>query len=52
LAARSRAFAIADEFDGFRVPSSVEVTWNLPEGPFSYARFHITALEYNVTEPF
>jgi len=40
------------EFDGFRVPSGVEVTWNLPEGPFSYARFHITALEYNVTEPF
>jgi hypothetical protein len=25
---------------------------NLPEGPFSYARFHITALEYNVKEPF
>jgi hypothetical protein len=40
------------EFGGFRVPSKVEVTWNLPEGPFSYARFRITTLEYNVTEPF
>jgi hypothetical protein len=40
------------EFGGFRVPSSVEVTWDLPDGPFSYARFNLTALEYNVPEPF
>jgi hypothetical protein len=36
------------EFGGFRVPTTVEVTWQLPTGPFSYARFRITALEYNV----
>jgi hypothetical protein len=40
------------ECSGFRVPSSVEVTWNLSSGPFSYARFRITTLEYNVAEPF
>jgi hypothetical protein len=40
------------EFGGFRVPSSVEVTWDLTDGPFGYARFNLTALEYNVPEPF
>jgi uncharacterized protein DUF6544 len=40
------------EFGGFRVPSAVEVTWNLADGPFTYARFRITALEYNVAGPF
>jgi hypothetical protein len=40
------------EFGGFHVPSSVEVTWDLTDGPFSYARFNVTALEYNVSEPF
>jgi hypothetical protein len=37
------------EFNGFRVPSSVEVSWNLDSGLFSYARFHVTSLEYNVS---
>jgi hypothetical protein len=36
------------EFNGFRVPTSVEVSWVLENGPFSYARFHVTSLEYNV----
>jgi hypothetical protein len=40
------------QFGGFRVPSAVEVTWNLADGPFTYARFAITALEYNATDPF
>jgi hypothetical protein len=40
------------EWSGFRVPSSVEVLWNLADGEFSYARFHVTTLEYNVEEPF
>jgi Family of unknown function (DUF6544) len=40
------------EFDGFRVPSSVEVAWNLADGPFTYARFVLTTLEYTVAEPF
>ena len=37
---------------GFRVPTSVEATWDLETGPFCYARFLITALEYNAAGPF
>jgi hypothetical protein len=37
---------------GFHVPSSVEVTSGMTDGPFSYARFNIKALEYNVSKPF
>ena len=40
------------EYDGFRVPSSVEVAWDLETGPFCYARFAIAALEYNMVGPF
>jgi len=40
------------ECSGFRVPASVEVTWNLSSRPFSYARFRITTLEYNVAETY
>jgi hypothetical protein len=36
------------EFAGFRVPASVEVAWEMENGPFSYARFHAISLEYNV----
>lgn len=39
-------------FAGFRVPSSVEVGWMLPEGEFSAIRFRITALQYNIEDPF
>jgi hypothetical protein len=38
------------EFGGFRVPASVEVSWVLDEGEFTYARFTVTAIEYNVTD--
>ena len=34
------------EFGGFRVPTSVDVSWKLEAGSFSYARFEVTALEY------
>ena len=34
------------EFGGFRVPTSVDVSWKLEAGSFSYARFEITTLEY------
>jgi hypothetical protein len=37
------------EFRGFRIPCSVEVKWQLEDGPFSYARFEIDTIEYNVT---
>ena len=39
------------EFGGFRVPSYAEVSWQLPEGEFSYARFRVTDIEYNVALP-
>ena len=35
------------EFHGVRVPTAVEVTWELDGGPFSYARFEVASLEYN-----
>ena len=31
---------------------SVEVSWELPNGAFSYARFHVTRIEYNVSNRF
>lgn len=40
------------EFNSFRVPSSVEVTWELEKEPFSYVRFRVTVLEYNVARRF
>jgi hypothetical protein len=40
------------EFNGFRVPCSVEVAWDLEKEPFSYARFRVTVLEYNVGHRF
>ena len=39
------------EFGGFHVPSYVEVSWQLPEGEFSYARFRVTDIRYNVALP-
>jgi hypothetical protein len=40
------------EFNGFRVPTCVEVAWELENGSFTYARFQLTALEYNTSERF
>jgi hypothetical protein len=40
------------EFGGVRIPSSVEVIWELPEGEFSYAKFQVTAVENNIDMPF
>ena len=34
------------EFGGFRVPTSVDVSWKLEAGSFTYARFEITTLDY------
>jgi hypothetical protein len=39
------------EYGGFRVPTSVEVSWLLEEGVFTYARFVVSSLEYNVSTP-
>jgi hypothetical protein len=40
------------ELGGIRVPTSVEVSWGLAGGEFTYARFHLTALEANIPERF
>lgn len=40
------------EWNGFRIPASVEVSWELEEGTFSYALFGVTRLEYNVADRF
>jgi hypothetical protein len=40
------------EFDVFRAPSSVEVSWQLEDGLFTYARFQVTGIEYNVARQF
>ena len=39
------------EFGGFRSPSYAEVSWQLREGEFSYARFRVTNIQYNVGLP-
>jgi hypothetical protein len=36
------------EFGRFRVPAHVEVAWVLDDVEFAYARFDVTAIEYNV----
>ena len=37
------------EIGGVRVPTYVEVSWQLPEGEFSYARFQVTEIRHNAT---
>jgi hypothetical protein len=34
------------DFSGLQMPSQVEVSWDLNEGQFSYARFRLTEVEY------
>jgi hypothetical protein len=36
----------------FRVPTYVEVAWEVDNVPFTYARFEVTVLEYNIAERF
>ncbi len=36
------------EFGGFRVPTHVEATWVIDGAEFTYARFDVTAVEFNV----
>jgi hypothetical protein len=37
------------EFAGVRLPTTAEVSWLLPEGPFTYFRCRIT--DWSVTQP-
>jgi hypothetical protein len=34
------------ELGGFRVPTSVDVSWELPGGAFTYARFRVARLAF------
>jgi hypothetical protein len=34
------------EFGGMRIPTSVEVIWELDEGDFSYAKFDVSLVKY------
>jgi uncharacterized protein DUF6544 len=38
------------EFGRFRVPAHIEVAWVLDNAEFAYARFDVTAIEYNVAD--
>ncbi|MFC0876645.1 DUF6920 family protein [Saccharicrinis sp. FJH2] len=38
--------------NGMLIPISCEVSWNLEEGDFSYARFNIKKIEYNIPKQF
>jgi Family of unknown function (DUF6544) len=40
------------EIYGFRVPTDVEVAWEFENGSFTYARFQLITLEYNISERF
>lgn len=35
------------DFDGMRIPSTVEFVWNLPKGDFSYGKYKIIHIEYD-----
>jgi hypothetical protein len=39
------------EFSGFRVPTLVDVGWEIEQQRFSYARFKVTRVDYNVSKP-
>ncbi len=38
------------EFNGFKVPSSGEITWELEEGDFTWYKFKVKDIEYNKPE--
>jgi hypothetical protein len=38
------------DLDGRRVASDAEVVWHMPEGDFSYGKFHLVTIEYNLTD--
>jgi hypothetical protein len=40
------------EMNQVLVPTTFEVLWRLEKGDFSYAKFNITGIEYNIAERF
>lgn len=39
------------EVDGYKRPGYGEAIWDMPDGKFSYAQFHLNEVKYNVREP-
>ena len=40
------------QIDGIKVPTYIEGKWDLEEGAYPYARFHIQQIEYDIPEKF
>jgi hypothetical protein len=40
------------EMNGMTIPTSIEAKWELDEGTYSYARFYIQKIEYDIPEKF
>ena len=41
-----------EERNGIIIPMQAEVFWRLKEGDFSYAKFNVTTIEYDIQERF
>ena len=41
-----------EEKNGVIIPTQAEVFWRLKEGDFSYAKFKVNTIEYNIPERF
>ncbi|SHN14019.1 DUF6544 family protein [Mucilaginibacter sp. OK098] len=40
------------EMNGIMVPTSIEAIWKLPKGDFSYAKFNVIKIEYDIPRKF
>jgi hypothetical protein len=38
------------EFEGRRIPTYGETTWHYPDGDFTYGRFRLKSIKYNVSQ--
>ncbi|MGQ9621139.1 MAG: DUF6544 family protein [Bacteroidales bacterium] len=38
------------DFGGYRLPSYAEAVWSLPDGEFTYAKYYLRGIRYNLTE--
>lgn len=39
------------EAEGIKVPSKIEIVWDLPEGPFTWYKFEVSGVRYNEPAP-
>lgn len=37
--------------DGIKVPSKIEIVWDLPEGPFTWYKFEVNGVQFNEPAP-